>query len=509
MTASDDLFELISSLTQTEKRYFKRFAKIQTEKKANFVILFEAVEKQKRYDEKKLKEIFGSTFFAQHKKHLSKKILESLRAYHAGESVIAEINALTRDFEILFGKALYKQGEKALRKAKVLATTHEQFTELIRINKLEIKLLRAENNLEKLNEHTREYRQKARKLGKRIENQVLFEREYVRIIKWNNEIEFVRSKKEAKALMEIMDNSLLRDEKRALSLYAKSLFYYIKGLYHFFLGEFNTSESCFENQLILLEKNRNPNEDDLLSYIKAIANFTLLNLKLGRDKKFRAGMGKLEQLKGLPASTEQYVYYYKYVLELMWLTDAGNFSRAVKHIEKHSEKIVPLEVFFTEKNVLFTERIYSVFRTVLAYMGIGEHRKALRCLNNYLNEANDGLKKDIYCLARIINLFIHFEIGNTDLLESELVSTYRYLKSRGRLYEFEQVVMAFIKDVLNIGIASEKKMAFIELRKNLLSVKSRKYEKNVFDFFDFSLWAESKITGKTMEGILISAKKIA
>ena len=48
MKASGDLFTLIKSLTQTEKRYFKLFSSLQKGDK-NYVKLFDAIDRQKTY----------------------------------------------------------------------------------------------------------------------------------------------------------------------------------------------------------------------------------------------------------------------------------------------------------------------------------------------------------------------------------------------------------------------------------------------------------------------------
>lgn len=494
MTSSDQIFELISSMSQTEKRYFKRYATIKAEKSVNYVLLFEAIEKQKSYNEEKLKNKFGTKFFAQQKRHLHLKIMESLRAYYSEQNIEIEIDSLIHDFEILFKKTLLNQSKKALLKAKKLAYQHELFTETIRIYKLETKLLRAENNLQRLKEHAIQYEKSTHDVVGKIINQINFEKEYIQIIKWNNEIEFVRSEKELINLKEIMKNPIFKNEKMALSDYSKSLYYYINGLYNFFLSEFKTSEEYFEKHLLFLEKTKLSDTDDPLTYIKSIANFSLLNLKLNQTQNYHAGLVRFEKLTSLSNHFDIYIEYYKYTLELINLTNNKKFADAVKHIEKHKIQIQNTEAIFKEKNSMYIERTYAAFRTILAYMQTGDNRKALRFLNAYLNDAQEELKQDTFCIAKIIGLFIHFEIGNISLLESNLKSTLRYLKNKGRLYKFEKIIIGFIKNILDIGLESEARKAFNALHKELLALKKEKFEQNVFDFFDFTLLTERKIS---------------
>ena len=58
---SDDLFYLIKSLTKSEKRSFKLFASTtEVGKKSIYIDVFDAIEKQKKYDEKNIHFDFSS-----------------------------------------------------------------------------------------------------------------------------------------------------------------------------------------------------------------------------------------------------------------------------------------------------------------------------------------------------------------------------------------------------------------------------------------------------------------
>ena len=62
MAKKGELFLLIKSLSRTEKRYFRMFANM-NKGSANYLRLFDAIDKQEVYDEKTIKEEFqGETF---------------------------------------------------------------------------------------------------------------------------------------------------------------------------------------------------------------------------------------------------------------------------------------------------------------------------------------------------------------------------------------------------------------------------------------------------------------
>ncbi len=98
---NEPLFELIKKMKQTEKSYFKK--KSSTHKRSsknNFLILFDLTDKQKKYNEVKLKNIIGYKHFAQKKKHLQEKIMLSLRSYYSNDNPDTQIQLLLHDHKM-------------------------------------------------------------------------------------------------------------------------------------------------------------------------------------------------------------------------------------------------------------------------------------------------------------------------------------------------------------------------------------------------------------------------
>ncbi|MGZ6540063.1 MAG: hypothetical protein ACXVEB_16925, partial [Bacteroidia bacterium] len=94
--ASDNLFQLIKSLNKSEKRYFNLYASRHTiGEKNNYIILFEAIDKQSEYDEELiLKQFKKETFvnkFSIAKSRLYDVVLDSLTAFHSGSSIDAQL----------------------------------------------------------------------------------------------------------------------------------------------------------------------------------------------------------------------------------------------------------------------------------------------------------------------------------------------------------------------------------------------------------------------------------
>ena len=123
MNASEDLFQLIKSLSQNEKRYFRIYASAHIlHGKNNYMRLFEAIARQKIYDEKYIKQKFSRERFVKQlsvvKNYLYNLILKSLRNYHSSTSANAVLVNMLRDIEILYDKGLFQEAQKRIKKAR-------------------------------------------------------------------------------------------------------------------------------------------------------------------------------------------------------------------------------------------------------------------------------------------------------------------------------------------------------------------------------------------------------
>ena len=418
--------------------------------------------------------------------------MECLRLFHSLKTVDSEITSYLSDFNILMNKSLIQQASKVLYKAKNLAIANERYTDTIKINKLESQLYWTENNIPALSNHITSYKRETKKLVQIIENQISFEKEYLNIINWNKKIEFIRNEQELQELQTILNQKIFKNENTALSLSAKINFHYIKGLYYFFIGDFQLSENHFSKQLNLLNKNDGFRKDEMFQYVKCLSNFTLLNLKLNNCDKIKLGIETLKQIKKQNEQVQNYVAYTIYLFELMEFNAQSKYQNATQYISKNSEWITTIEKWFFEQNIMDNERSYVIFQSISSFMYAGEYKKALTLMNSYLNKDKAPFKEDLYTIAIILNLFIHFELDNKDLIEYQLTSVERYLKSKKRMYDFEKTILNFIQKALKSNSKQELQKEFSQLSNQLNKIKNTKFGKNVFEYFDFLVWVDEK-----------------
>src|SRR6185369_3664972 len=96
--------------------------------------------------------------------------------------------------------------------------------------------------------------------------------------------------------------------------------------------------------------------------------------------------------------------------------------------------------------------------------------------------------QDIQAMARIFNLILHYELGNTDLMEYIIKSTYRFLLKSQRLYKVESMVLNYLRK--NAFLTTEKEIleSFRKLHRELLPLAQDRFEKKAFEEFDILSW---------------------
>ena len=146
---SDPLYDLIHSMSRTEKRYFNVHTQPIRNNKGeipDYYTLFEILDKMKIYDkdkaEQKLLQKVGKEDFSNFtvkKNELYDALMKSLRNYSFKQTKKSAdyIKVLIRDANFLFKRGLLKDAERHLKEARKLAEKCGDTLSLIEINRFE------------------------------------------------------------------------------------------------------------------------------------------------------------------------------------------------------------------------------------------------------------------------------------------------------------------------------------------------------------------------------------
>lgn len=496
-TPSTELFDLIRSLTKQEKRYYKMYTTLSGGKTNKYLLLFDAIDAQNEYDEQKLKKKFKDEAFVRQfhviKNYLYGLILKSLRNYHAN-SAEDKYHSLLRDAQILYDKGLQKQSGKLLAKAKRTAEKDERFLQLLDIHRWEHLIIHQENNTDRLETYISEEVQEEMKLIERYQDllrfQLLNDKYFIRY--WRSGI--ARDKEQREAYNSLMDEPFYEDENAPLSV--ESRFYQLNAHYtrYFCTGQLQQAHDSIAKAAELLDAEDPDKKRYLAKYISALNNLYIVQKELAKPDE---ALKTLRQLRNVPVDslTHKAEHFMRsYILELDLQISTGRFTDALEDIGTIEEDYDSFK-----KHIDKQSRLAFFYNFSYVYFGAGRFHRALIWNNLLLNDRDLSIREDIHCFGRILNLIIHYEIGNDDLLEYAVRSTYRFLYKRKRLFKVEGVILEFLKKYPNWVDREQIIEGFSELHKKLLVFQHDDFEKHAFEYFDFISWLESKIQKEKFE----------
>ncbi len=508
---SEQLFNLIKALSKGEKRFFKlyvsRLGKIDNKK---FIILFDAIEKQKIYNEEKIihqqKEL-NPKQLPNLKTHLYFQLLKSLRLSNSNNLRSIKMMDLIDYARLLYSKCLYKECVKMLDKAKKAAIINDQSVFLLEI--LEIEKLVLSKTLDAGNEErVRHIINETIKVTESIKNLNIFSNLSLQFDSYYNKLGFVRNNDELKKVTTYFNESLPKYDLKKISFQEKLYLYKSYVGFYFFTQNF-TLGYFYANKWVDLFKEQP--EMIILKpemYIKALNSLLAAQNKLYYYSDFTKTLKTLVAIKRekkiiLTENLNLNLFRAIYVHEINRHFMLGEFksgTRIVGALENELNKIITK----LDKHSI----LLLYYKIACLYFGSGNYRTALTWLNKITNEREIALREDIHSFARILSLISHYELGNDDLVESYIRSTYRYFIKKGDLSLYQKYILNFLKRLLMENEIKNVRLRFITLKEQMERLQKNKFEKRFFLYFDIISWLESKIENRSVQ-MIIQAKKNA
>lgn len=330
------LYELIKTLSKTEKRYFKKYAGMHNsqEQYPNASMLFDSFERMPEYDNAKFKEQNSSKPFyknlASEKQHLMRLILQSLNEYHRNHSKTRNIQFHINSFELLFQKRQYRIAEKQLIKALQISRNYGNTVYVLEIYKLLGKLYQHSGNLEKLKAMLDKIKQEEKELLTRVEKEFRLKMMEYKSYYTSRMIGYPRTKK-ARAQYEDLLKSALAIERKNSSFHEKLSMLTIKNFYFDSLPNKIPLMKIREKWIKVAEANHNYLSDNSMQYLVSLNNIANSYDELGMDKELDKTLLKIinHKHKNLDEEVRTFIYYYN--LKLVRYINTGRFSEAIEH----------------------------------------------------------------------------------------------------------------------------------------------------------------------------------
>lgn len=491
MTSSDALFRLIHSLTQSEKRYFRIFAgRHVIGKKNDYLRLFDALNAQETLDEAQILQQFPDKAWQKHisakKNYLYEMILRALRAFQASTDAKRKLRERLCDIESLLDKGLYEQAGKLLRKAKKLALKEEKasyYVELLALEKEWLMQTRAKGLEERL--ATVLLEEKAT-LG-RQQTDLAYWEHFAAIYNLIRTKQLARSERDLQELATSMEafrglpDQDLSFESRLNSLNTRFYASFLK-------GEIPEAFALAKEMIALWDQFPNRIQEQSTRYIRLLNNFIVICHNLNEEEAFSQSLQRFLQIQSRSPHIQALTFFYYYNNLLIYLVNQ-------QKIEEISLCISDLERQLPQKlNFLNNEFLATLYTSMsIAAYHAGDVRRSLAWVNRSLNLDQKDLREDIRSFSHIFFLLLHFELDNYDLLDYQVRSSKRYLKRRERLFQLENAILEFIRDLGKVTDRPSLLQRLHELHGELEQIRQIPAEKRVFSYFNFTDWVERQI----------------
>jgi len=501
---TDALFQLIKSLTKAEKRYFKLHINKQIAgEETKFLKLFDLIDKQKDYDENKILEkekSIRSQQLSNLKAHLYKQILQNLRNLNSDEDIVLRIHELIDYSTILYNKCLYDQCVKMLEKARNTAEKYDKNALILEITEFEKRLVTKyiRSNIE---DKVSQLIKASDQINEKINNINTFSNLTIKLYSFYLKIGFLRNHKDFELVNSFLYSTLPVFQEDKLSFEEKMYLYNSFVGYYFFIQDFDRGYEYAKKWVTLFDENSELILPKIEMYIRAINNLLVSQSKLHIYEEFKSTVQKLEAIEHLSdlKLTENHrllLFKYSSTHRINRYFMLGEFTEGVQIIPEIAKSLEDYE------NLLDTHYIIIFYyKFACMYFGEGNYQQVVFWLNKIINMKDVDLRSDIHSFARILNLISHYELGNIDLVDYYIRSTYRFLIKKNDLHQFQKIIMKFLRKLSSIT-RDQLIDAFRDLRTQLIPLNDKFYERRPFIYFDFVSWLESKIENRTVQEII-------
>ncbi len=229
-------------------------------------------------------------------------------------------------------------------------------------------------------------------------------------------------------------------------------------------------------------------EDYTLKLIEIYGTLLFGYIKLEQFSEFDSTFHKLKSL-NIQTNLEKATQFSKiYLYKFLYLLKKENFREGIELVKEFEEGLKKFESSIQKDDLLIVH--YYICRI---YFGACEFTMALEYSNYLLNHPFINYREDMQTYCCILNLIIHYELRNYDLLPYIIKSVHRFLFMKGKIYKFEKLILSFLKNLKFYSSERELGKRLAILKTEVLKLQEQPFEKNVFMYFEILSWMDRKI----------------
>lgn len=488
------LFSLIKSLTKAEKRHFSIYAKRNsTDKEMKFLALFQELDTQNEYDEnrllKKLPQI-TKTQLSNLKSHLYDQILVSLRLLNRKDDDI-KLHEVIDFAKVLYKKGLYRQSLNQLSKAKEKALELKQ--EIVLLEIIEFEKLIESNHITRSHETRSE---ELTKMATQTRNLLVCESEWsdfsIQLYGLYLKIGHVRNERDYEQVKIFFKSGLPKSKSDNIGFYGCLYKYQSYVWYNFIIQKFDKCYYYSLKWIELFENNPRFKSIEPSLYMKGLHNVIsalFFCYDPNRFDKYQSVLidfvAKNESQFSLKTKTQAFLFTETAQLNHLFLN--AEFERGLIYLPGLENQIADYSNYIDEHR-----KMVFYYKMACVKFGAADFKGSIKYLNEIINSKSINLKEDLQCFARILSLIAHYELGDNDLIDYQIRSTYRFLLKMKDVQQVQREILNFLKNSVNMD-RKDLTIEFKNLKNRLEKIFDNKYERRPFLYLDLLSWLESKI----------------
>lgn len=501
MNRLEQLSQLINTLSKAEKRYFKLMSNLQKGKK-EYLYLYDKLEISHSVDDvyKSFCRKYGKRSLETSVRYLYDQLLDCLVRLDKKMDIQGEIFHLISQSSSLYERKFVKEALQKLSKAKQLAQDFEQDILLLLIRRTEIVYI-MENDFMHFSE--RELVSKHTKLNECLKytrstnmHVSLFSTLNYRLYN----LDQVRSDKQKEAMNDLVLSELnLMSNNNYHRFESMKLHLLFQASYYLHTGSYKSAIRYYTELLDLFDEYGHLKRNPPIYYFSTIEGIINSLLTAGIYHEIPLFVEKLKHLANgdYPEDFLLKVRFLLFVSQAEYYIRFGRFEEALQLAAEY-EEILHKKM----KSLNLENQLRLNLSNVIIFLCNNELKKARRNMRRIMQEGKLFQTYPLYRTARLLSLIIDVELHDYDLLENEIRSIKRAIRSESQDYMTEKLIFKFI---LQCPIPKYEKLRvkiWEKLEKEILQIHRNKYERQILKIFDFPAWIESKLTLRPFREVL-------
>lgn len=486
-TASDELRELIQSLSTTEQNQFA--SEISASGTHAYLILFEIYTKHEYKPDGDLKKLPGLKNIERIKHYLHKQVL-SFMARNSSPNSEKEIMDMLLAADALAERSLFLQAQQIMNKAKKIAEKKQLYIFKLLISERIHRIQSGLGNTQHFEYFISDFDKKEfplylKNIAEEQEAKAFQTRRRLFALKNNS---LMRNSGSIIELKNTFGTYIKKNPASIKSFAARNEFYIIAAYYHQQLGKQDKAMAFFEQSAKEYETiNPNPG-DNYVGYAVTLHNLMFTYSRSYNFHKIRGVLDKLISIKPKNRYHRNFIMQSYINYESLYCKHFPQFAGRTNNL-----KLVEKYIRENGRSVADLQLLQALFNLSVNYFIDKNFRKALEIINMCDTIDAQGLLKDHMSVVKTYKLVVYYEMQKLDLLSFAIKNTYRFMLVNMQYYAFEKEVIKALKKIINVSGIRQQNRIWEETYFKLLALKKNPDVIQVFNLFNFTGWIYCRV----------------